>query len=179
MYNYKNIDEVLGQIIGPQFFLARANRFFVSFSFPRFGLNYNISHFVESIEIPNLTLSTLDYQLNSNPIIKVPYARTPGQSCTVTFRENDTRLAANTFDRMLKQTINHNNGDYFVQYPEDTWGEITFSAFDTENLGKPVYQVKLIAAYPIAIEAVQYSHDDRDSYIKQTINFAYNDVEVI
>jgi len=178
---YNNVDEVLQKIAGTD--LARANRFFVQFFFPGFGFDEDISHAVESIEIPNLSISTVDYQLNSNPLIKIPYARTPAQTCTITFREVAPRPISKAFTSYLQAVINNDSGEYFVSYPEQLWGQIVFKAYNTGGVTVnsqmlPTYRIDLIAAMPTTVESVQYSHDERDSYIKQTITFSYHDVEV-
>lgn len=174
---YSNVDAAFATIIGPG--LARANRFAVQFSFPGFGSLSSLQNLVEAIEIPNLALSTADYQLNANPLIKVPYARTPAQTITITFRESMRCEILNAFQTWQGAAIPSNSGDYFAKYPEELWGEIIFIAFNTAGPPGPLptYTVKLLAAMPTTIEPVQYSYDDRDSYVKQTITFTYYDVE--
>ena len=177
---YTNVQEALSRISG--FGLARANRFGVKFALPNWSNISEYEHLVEGIEIPNMALSTADYQLNSLPLIKVPYAKTPAGTCTIIFRESRNGTVGNSFTNWIKYMIDNPSGEYFARYVEDVWGQVVFTAYNTGGAATspgpfPEYRVTLIAAIPTTVESVSYSFDDRDSYIKQSVTFAYHDVE--
>lgn len=173
---YTNVEEALSRIVG--FGLLRPNRFNVKFAFPSWGNLSEYEHLVEGIEIPNISISTADYQLNGLPIIKIPYAKTPAGTCAVTFRESKGGDISASFTDWIKYMVFNNQGDSFVRYAEETWGEVIFTAYNTAEGGPfPVYKVTLIAAIPTSVESVNYSFDDRDSYVKQSVTFTYHDAK--
>ncbi len=170
---YADVQTALNSIRG----LARPNRFTVNLNFNNANLYF--SGYAESIDIPPLGVGTADFQFNTQPLLKIPYVKLPAQTCNITFRLDALGNPVKTFYSEINNRIVKNvNGDYFIGYLDDVVGDIDISCLDTEK-DKKLFTIKLSYAMLSNIEAVQLSYDERDSYLKQTVTFAYRDASVI
>ena len=77
---------------------------------------------------------------------------------------------------LIQKTVNNSGGEYFVAYASDLWGEIQLKAYNTANYS--TFKLTLKRALLTNLDTVQFSYDDRDSYLKQTVTFAYQEAEV-
>lgn len=157
--------EVAFQAIGT---LVRPNRFAASINFG--GAN-TISERIESAEFPSVTMDTIDWRYNSHPLYKIPQKLTPAGTCNITFREDASASVITTlYDQMSKAFVLQ-EGEIFVEYLDNLKGSINIDAYDIND--QRLYGIVLIDVILTNIDAVQFSYDDRDSYVKQTATFTY------
>lgn len=155
--------------------IVRPNRFSVEFNFPSFGFSQSMNDAVEAVEFPGLALGTVDFQSNSQPIYKVPYAKLPAQTCNITFRLSANLDQLDSLYKYIKFATPTSGQDYFVKYPSELWGDIKISMFNIGNV--LLYELTLIRAILTNIDTAQLSFDDRDSYMKQTATFSYQEID--
>lgn len=154
--------------------LVRPNRFSVDIFLPGTSLSaYQI--LVESVEFPALALGTADFQYNTQPIIKIPYAKLPAQTCNITFRLDGAGNPTADLYAFMEKASPKSQSDYFVEYVNNLWGTLNIVAMDSAS--NTLYAVKLNRVLITNIDAAQLSFDDRDSYLKQTVTFSYQDAE--
>lgn len=155
--------------------LVRPNRFFVNISFPNTQGIAKFQEYVESVEFPAMAIGTADYQYNTQPILKIPYAKLPAQTCNITFRLDGSGNPVKGLYDNIEEIVSYTSGDYYVAYAESIWGDIIINALDIQD--KIIYNLKLSRVLITNIDTTQYSFDDRDSYLKQTVTFAYQEAE--
>ena len=158
-----------------QYQLSRANRFDVKLNFPGWGFEAN-QDMIEAVEIPTMAMGTAEYQVNSRPLLKIPYSRLPAQTCNITFRLGVYLDATQSFLNYMSYAINPSKGEYFVAYAEDLWGEVTIGVYNNANY--QTSKVTLRNALITNIDTLQLSYDDRDSYLKQSVTFTYQDIAI-
>jgi hypothetical protein len=156
--------------------LVRPNRFSVNISFPNTQGITKFQEYVESVEFPAMAIGTADYQYNTQPILKIPYAKLPAQTCNITFRLDGSGNPVKALYDAIEQIVSYASGDYYVAYAESIWGDIIINALDIKDI--PIYNLTLSKVLITNIDTTQYSFDERDSYLKQTVSFAYQEAEV-
>jgi hypothetical protein len=150
--------------------LVRPNRFYVAMNLA--GVQ-EYTAYVEAVDFPAMALGTADFQNNSQPILKIPYGKLPAQTCNITFRvDQDGKLIKSLYD-YIEKVISTSTGEYFVAYPEDVWGALGIYALNIND--KQIYKLELNRVLVTNIDTAQYSFDDRDSYLKQTVTFSYQE----
>jgi len=154
--------------------LVRPNRFSVSIYLPGNGIS-NHEERVESVEFPALALGTADFQYNTQPIIKIPYAKLPSQTCNITFRLDGDGNPTGELYAFMEKASPKSQSDYFMEYVNNLWGTLKIVAMDSTD--KKLYAVSLNRVLITNIDSAQLSFDDRDSYLKQTVTFSYQDAE--
>jgi len=154
--------------------LVRPNRFIVQIFLPGTQIK-NYESLVESVEFPGLALGTADFQYNTQPIIKIPYAKLPAQTCNITFRLDGQGNPTGELYKFIEKASFKTQSDYFVEYAINLWGSLNINAMD--SAGKTLYSISLNRVLITNIDAAQLSFDDRDSYLKQTVTFSYQDAE--
>lgn len=156
--------------------LARPNRFDVVFSFPSFGFPEQVQKAIESIEFPALALGTVDFQSNTKPLYKVPYAKMPAQTCNITFRVDEFFNPIDYLYAYVNYAAKFTGEEYYIEYASNLWGNITINAYNVANYGS--FRMVLGKALLTNIDTAQLSYDDRDTYLKQTATFAYQEVDI-
>jgi hypothetical protein len=155
---------------------VRPNRFTVEFSGFAQKIDSNRQYQVTSIDLPNLTIGTADYQYNSQPLLKVPYTRLPGQTITINFRVDRGGTLLKQLNDYLEHVIDPRGGNYFVKYLQDVYGEVIFKSHSSED-HKPKFELKFFTCVITDVGAASYSFEDRDSFQSQTVTFSYQDYE--
>ena len=157
--------------------LVRPNRFFVEINFP-FAKNKGVANFdsyAESVEFPAMAIGTTDYQYNTHPTLKVPYAKLPAQVCNITFRLDGSGNPVKGLYENIEEIVSAQSGEYFVAYADTIWGEIKINVMNIQD--KTIYNLTLSKVLVTNIDTTQYSFDERDSYLKQTVSFAYQEAK--
>lgn len=157
--------------------IARTNKFIVHVVPPTAsgissGSFYNA--YIESGEMPAMSIATEDYEIDGNPSIKVPYKKTPAQTITISIRLEQDGRTRSAFQKWMDYIIpNQNNTSYFRRYYNEIVGTVKIRQLDSQ--GKSTFGVTLINAYPITVDTIQYNWAEQNEYVKQNITLAYFD----
>ena len=169
---YADVQAALNSIRG----LARPNRFVVDMFWP--GGKVFFDTYAESVDIPSLSVGTADFQYNTQPLLKIPYAKLPAQTCNITFRlDSAGNPVGRLYDHLQNGIVKNVGGDFFMAYLEEISGTIDIACLSPLNDTK-LFTIKLTDTILTNIDTVQLSYDDRDSYLKQTVTFAYRDASI-
>ena len=132
----------------------------------------------EAADIPDQTLSTIDYRLNILPTVKIPYMVNYGTNeITLTFRMSGTekysykerRLFLNWQEQIFSFTDKSTGARYLNEFTNTSM--IVLSQIDTAN--KKIYNTKFTNVYPISVGGIQHSWGTQDDYVRQTVTFAF------
>lgn len=157
--------------------IARTNRFTVSVIPPNIaGLSSTVFQdaYIESADMPSLTIATEDYEIDGKPSIKIPYKRTPAGTITLSIRLEQDGKTRNYFKTWMDNIIVSNNKQtYFRKYYNEIIGTVRIAQLDTKN--KPQFGVTLLNAYPVTVDTIQYNWGEQNEYVRQSVTIAYYD----
>jgi hypothetical protein len=105
----------------------------------------------------------------------VPYAKLPAQVCNITFRLDGSGNPVKGLYENIEEIVSAQSGEYFVAYADTIWGEIKINVMNIQD--KTIYNLTLSKVLVTNIDTTQYSFDERDSYLKQTVSFAYQEAK--
>jgi len=157
--------------------VARTNRFSVYVQ-PPTGLGLQASSlaytYIESVDMPSMTLATEEYELDGKPTIKVPYKKTPAGTVTLGIRLEEDGKTRNVFKEWQSKIITTtDNQTYFRKYYQEITGLVTITQLDLQL--KPTFSVTLLNAYPLTVDTIQYDWNDMNNYVKQNVTIGYYD----
>ena len=153
--------------------IARPNRFVVSV-FPPGRLPSIRNMYVESVDMPNMSIATEDYELDGKPSIKIPYKRNPAGTVTLGIRLEENGSSRNIFKEWMEQVIvGRSRNTYHRAYFDKITGVVSIRQLALDY--KPKFGVDLFYAYPINIDTIQYDWGDNNSYVKQQVTLCYYD----
>jgi hypothetical protein len=147
--------------------LARPNRFTAEVTFPASLTKNNTTLDCETAELPGLTYATTEQKFGSNPIEKYPY-HVQFNDINLTFIVREDMDIKKNMDNWMN-LISSNSG-YNFKYKKDYAGTITITQYSLKD--SPIYQVKLIDAYPISVNQLDLDWSN-EGYHKLTVVFAY------
>ena len=147
--------------------LARPNRFTAAVTFPASLTKNNTTLDCETAELPGLTYATTEQKFGSNPIEKYPY-HVQFNDINLTFIVREDMDIKKNMDNWMN-LISSNSG-YNFKYKKDYAGTITITQYSLKD--SPIYQVKLIDAYPISVNQLDLDWSN-EGYHKLTVVFAY------
>lgn len=153
--------------------LARTNRFIVSV-FPPSGIPSLRSMYVESVDMPNMSIATEDFELDGKPSIKVPYKRNPSGTVTLGIRLEESGKSRNIFKQWMDSIVQtSDNVNYYRKYYDEITGTVVIKQLGLSDEVK--FGVTLMNAYPINVDTVQYDWGDNNNYVKQSVTLCYYD----
>lgn len=157
--------------------IARTNRFIITVTPPSSsGLSPTTFRdtYIETGELPSMSISTEDYELDGKPTIKVPYKRSPAGTISLGIRLEEDGASRKYFKQWMDSIIvTGDNVTYYRSYYKDIVGSIEIRQLDLND--KPTFGVTLLNAYPINIDTINYDWGDTNNYVKQTIAMCYYD----
>lgn len=161
-------------MIIPSIDIARPNRFAIIIT-PPSAISPVIlrESNVESVSMPGLSVSTLDYDLDNYPTFKVPYRRVPEGTVSISVRLEENGKTRLELKKWMDLVVGQQGGRYFSKYLNEVVGSIVIHQLDLQ--GKKTFGVLLSGAYPVNMDSVAYDWGDTNSYVKQTISFSYFD----
>jgi hypothetical protein len=153
--------------------IARTNRFVVSV-FPPSGIASLRSMYVESVDMPNMSIATEDFELDGKPSIKVPYKRNPAGTVTLGIRLEESGKSRNIFKQWMDSIVQtSDNVNYYRKYYDEITGTVVIKQLGLSDEVK--FGVTLMNAYPINVDTVQYDWGDNNNYVKQSVTLCYYD----
>lgn len=156
--------------------IARTNRFLVGV-FPPSNIGSFKSMYVESVDMPNMSIATEDYELDGKPTIKIPYKRNPSGTVTLGIRLEESGKSRNIFKEWMDSIIiTNDNINYYRDYFENIVGSVVIKQLDLSD--KIMFGVTLINAYPINVDTIQYDWGDNNNYVKQSVTLCYFDEQI-
>jgi len=167
------IDELQSRIT--QYGLTRPNRFQVELAPPPalpallpHSMKERLAIQCEVAELPGKSFSTAEQRIYG-PIRKFPYTATYTSSIDLTFRVGKDYKERSFFDAWgdIVMDTDTNMFGYYKDYVTD----LLIHQFDLED--NRIYSVKIIEAWPQAIQPIELSAGTTNSYNRQTITFAF------
>jgi hypothetical protein len=127
----------------------------------------------ETAQLPGKSFSTKEQRIYG-PVRKFPYTATYTSTIDLTFRVGVDFVERSIFDAWQDIVMNSktNMFGYYNTYVTDLF----VHQFDRED--QRIYSVKLIEAWPEAIQPIELSASTNNTYNRQTITFAYRQWEV-
>lgn len=157
--------------------IARTNRFMVSVvppSLPGLSGGSFSNVYIESVDMPSITIATEDYEIDGKPSIKVPYKRTPAGTVTLSIRLEEDGKSRNLFKSWLDNIIvSQNKITYYRKYYNEIVGTVRIAQQDTRGTVK--FGVTLLDAYPVTVDTIQYNWGEQNEYVRQSVTLAYFD----
>lgn len=157
--------------------IARTNRFMVSVMPPQSvglsPLSFQ-NTYIESVDMPSMTIATEDYEIDGKPTIKVPYKRTPAGTITISIRLEEDGKSRNFFKTWMDNIItNKNNQLYYRKYYDEIVGTVKIAQQDVR--GQIKFGTTLLNAYPVTVDTIQYNWGEQNEYVRQSVTIAYYD----
>ena len=153
--------------------IARTNRFLVGV-FPPTSIGTFKQMYVESVDMPNMSIATEDYEIDGKPSIKIPYKKNPSGTVTLGIRLEEDGKSRNMFKKWMDQVvITRDNINYYREYYGNIVGTVVIKQLDLSD--KVKFGVTLINAYPINVDTIQYDWGDNNNYVKQNVTLCYYD----
>lgn len=122
----------------------------------------------ETAQLPGKSFSTQEHRIYG-PLTKFPYVPTFTNSIDLTFRVSTDFQERTIFD--VWQGLIMDPRTNMFAYLREYATEFVVHQFDQED--NRLYSVKLLETYPEAIQPIELSAEARDSYVRQTITFAF------
>jgi hypothetical protein len=148
-------------------------RFGVQISAP-IGLNMNfanLEYYCVKAVLPGRAFSTTDYMLGSSPAVKVPYRPTYTGGLSLTFRVDKDAKIIKAFNDWQLEIWDQPNGKF--KYYDDYVGSMIISV---QNKGgtQSIHAVEVTDVYPVTILPIDLGHDMMNTYMTQTVEFAFH-----
>lgn len=131
--------------------------------------SYDIAMLCESCTFPGKTIATLDYKILRQSI-KIPNGYSNDDIVFVFHLTGDYYMKG-VFDRWIDMIINVPR--YRANYVTDYITDVTIQQLN--NLNKPIYSIKLIAAYPISMTAISLDNTADGQTQRVTVTLTYQD----
>ena len=152
--------------------LALQSRFAVTISPPAGILSPGmdtINALCQSTSLPTRSIDTTDYS-TVRQSFKLPKGYT-NADVNFTFLLTNDYAIKNLFDTWLGKIVD--TSSYRIQYVSEYVGTITVMQLDLK--GNPIYQVKLIDAYPTSMEALPLDSGANNQFQRLSVNITYYD----
>jgi len=157
--------------------IARTNRFAVTVIPPSAsGLGSTVFNdtYIESVDMPSLTIATEDYEIDGKPTIRVPYKKTPAGTITISIRLEEDGKSRNYFKTWMNSIISSDQQKtYYRKYYNEIVGTVRIAQLDVKE--KPKFGVTLLDAYPVTVDTIQYNWGEQNEYVRQSVTLAYYD----
>ena len=180
-----SVQTFLGQHKG----LVRNHTFEVTFAGPGYetalgevGLNTsqgrNWTVLCESASFPDSAVGTQPNRVYG-PVREFAYEKIFSGDLSLTFRMDQTMTIRKFFNAWHKVIHDSETGDF--GYYDDYTSEILVFQYPAKGgvENGPIYGCRLIGAYPKSIAPIEVGYDQTNTYMKQTIDFAYRSWEEI
>ncbi len=171
------IDELQAKI--SRYGITRPNRFQVELSTPPSDRGLIPRETIERLaiqcevaQLPGKSFSTQEQRIYG-PVRKFPYTATFTSNIELTFRIGTDYHERSIFDEWQHNIMNRSTNMF--GYYKDYVTDMIIHQFDTED--NRIYSVKLIEAWPEAIQPIQLSAESSSTYNRQTITFAFRQWE--
>jgi hypothetical protein len=160
--------------------MARPNRFQV-FINPPSGIpatdlpQDKILYNAERIEIPQIGVSNVDYNLDQSLNIQVPFKRVPQGTLNITFQLDENHTIRKFIERWMEYLVTGrpNSPTYFAsEYYTNSTGTILVSQLDVSN-SRGTTIMTFQGAYPSQTQPFIYDWNERDSYLQYVVTFNY------
>jgi len=129
----------------------------------------DISMLCESCSLPSREITTLDYQ-QFRQSIKLPNGYNVSD-IDFTFLLTNDYYARKFFDKWINSVVDVET--YGMAYRDEYSCDVVIQQLNEQNV--PVYGVRLINAYPIAVQSVELNQTSESTIQKQTVTFTFED----
>lgn len=142
-----------------------------------------IENSVEKIEIPQIGVSNIDYNLDQSLNIQVPFKRVPQGTINITFQLDENHVIRNFIEDWMKYLVTgrNNTPTYFAsEYYQNSIGTIVVQQLTPATSSVFDLGVKSImffeGAYPAQTQPYVYDWGERDSYVQYVVTFNYYNI---
>ena len=155
--------------------LARTNRFEVEIPVPRIILDdYRnaaplVSLFCEETNFPPLLVNTRQYRIFGPALPRPVSAEYGGEGISMTFHIDRNMFVKRFFEEWIYSIVGENN--FLLGYQDEYTVDIMIKQLDDED--NVTYRVKLIQAFPKAINLVPLNNTANNQTHRLTVMFAY------
>ena len=155
--------------------LARTNRFEVEIPVPNVILNeYRnagplISLFCEETNFPPLLVNTRQYRIYGPAVPRPVSAEYGGEGISMTFHIDRNMFVKRFFEEWIYSIVGENT--FLIGYQEEYAVDIMINQLDEED--NITYRVKLIEAFPKAVNLVPLNNTSVNQTHRLTVMFAY------
>jgi hypothetical protein len=129
----------------------------------------DISMLCESCSLPSREITTLDYQ-TFRQSIKLPNGYNVSD-IDFTFLLTNDYYVRKMFDKWINSIVDVES--YGMSYRNEYTTDVVIQQLNEQNV--PVYGVKLMNAYPIAVQSVELNQTSESTIQKQTVTFTFED----
>lgn len=131
--------------------------------------SYDIAMLCESCTFPGKSIATLDYKLLRQSI-KIPNGYI-NEDIAFVFHLTGDYYMKGVFDRWIGMIVDVPR--YRANYVTDYVTDVTIQQLDAMN--KPIYSVKLIAAYPVSMTAIALDNTADNQTQRVTVTLTFED----
>jgi hypothetical protein len=139
----------------------------------------DLSVMCEAAAFPGQTILTTPVRTYGPPV-EMPYMRV-NDTLTLSFIVDKSMNTKLIFDRWLNTVVSggvgETSGNNNVGFYSDYTGEVEVFSL-SKSTEMPTYSVKLINAYPKAIESIPLGYNMGDEYMKLVVQFVYERMEL-
>ena len=125
----------------------------------------------ESVQLPGKRIATME-QFVTHKAIKKPYSYLVDE-VTFTFVLTNDYFARKYMDQWQQMVIDQE--DLKVNYKNDYVTDVTIQQLSTSNDMIPAYSIKLLNAFPIAVNAVELSNSSENSLLQCSVTLSFDD----
>ena len=133
----------------------------------------DISVLCESVSLPGRLLQTIEYDALDRTPRKLP-TQVIDEDVSMSFLLTNDYYMKKMFDRWQESIIDVDS--HLVSYPSEYKRDVIIQQLDQNNT--PVYGVKLINAFPSAVNSIELSNESSDAKHSLNVNFVYDNFVV-
>jgi hypothetical protein len=132
----------------------------------------DIAFLCESCTIPGRSIATTEYANTSGKAVKKPYAYI-NEEVTFTFLLTGDYFIKHFLDEWMNQIFDYNTQR--LSYKKDYVRDVEIMQLSKNGVNAPIYTVKLMGAYPIAVNAIELTNTGENTIQRVTVTLAYDD----
>ena len=136
--------------------------------------NKLLSDTCEEISFPGSQIASKEFRVYGPPR-EMPYERLFAGDIDINFRLDDNMRIKTLFEEWLNIIVDPSSNN--VTYYDDYICDLKIQIFNDQSGTSPVYEGVIVEVYPKQIDAIQLGFDQRDTYMKQKVGFAFRRIE--
>ena len=147
----------------------------------------DMTYLCEAASLPGSAVSTQPNRIHG-PVRELAYERLFSGDLSLTFRMDAYMTMRKFFQAWHNGISDSETGDfnYYRDYTSDiliyqypTTQSDGFGDPNSHGGAYPIYGVRVVEAYPKSLQAIEVGYEQRDTYMKQTVDFAFRRWEQI
>ena len=136
--------------------------------------NRLLSDTCEEIAFPGSQIASKEFRVYGPPR-EMPYERLFAGDIDMNFRLDDNMRIKSIFEEWLNVIVDPSSNN--VTYYDDYICDMKIQIFNDQSDLSPIYEGIIVELYPKQVDAIQLGFDQRDTYMKQKVGFAFRRIE--